>query len=95
ITINPTDTHDPIVQVLAGEEIDLDTFNHTAGPDSAQRAQIVADNPFTTAKFFHFVIHAILEELFGIKINTHAGGHQIIWRDGIFGVVDGYISAVE
>ncbi|KAG2366209.1 hypothetical protein BDR07DRAFT_1480460 [Suillus spraguei] len=55
VTINPTDTHDPIVQVFAGEEIDLDLFDCTAGPDSAQHAKIVADDPYTAAKFFHFI----------------------------------------
>jgi hypothetical protein len=34
ITINPSDTHDPIAQVLAGEEINLDDFDPTNGPDS-------------------------------------------------------------
>ncbi|KAG1776521.1 hypothetical protein EV702DRAFT_1198218 [Suillus placidus] len=34
ITINPTDTHDPIAQVFTGAEIDLDHFQHLAGPDS-------------------------------------------------------------
>ncbi|KAG1859735.1 hypothetical protein F4604DRAFT_1930451 [Suillus subluteus] len=93
ITINPTDTHDPIVQVLVGEEINLDAFDHTAGPDSAQCSKIVADDPYAAAKFFfHFVIAAILEELFGIR---HGGGHGIIRRKGILGVIRGYIGAVE
>ncbi|KAG1725056.1 uncharacterized protein EDB91DRAFT_1087238 [Suillus paluster] len=71
ITINPTDTHDPIVQVLAGEQIELDAFDCTAGLDSAQWAKIIVDDPYAAAKFFHFVIGAILEELFGITIHSH------------------------
>jgi hypothetical protein len=68
VTVNPTDTHDPIVQVLAGEEIDLDLFDRTAGPDSAQRAKIVADDPYAAAKFFHFIVRVIFEELMGITV---------------------------
>jgi len=32
ITINPCDLHDPIVQVFAGEQIDLDNFQSMLGP---------------------------------------------------------------
>jgi len=32
ITINPTDTHNPIAQVFAGENINLDDFDKTVGP---------------------------------------------------------------
>ncbi|KAG1836945.1 hypothetical protein DFJ58DRAFT_718979 [Suillus subalutaceus] len=92
ITINPTDTHDPIVQVFAGEEIDLDLFDRTAGPDSAQHAKIVADDPYAAAKFFHFVVRAIFEELMGITIHKRAArGSQIVRRKGIFGTLEGYI----
>jgi hypothetical protein len=34
ITINPVDIHDPIVQVFAGEDIDMDRFIATTGPDT-------------------------------------------------------------
>jgi hypothetical protein len=37
ITINPSDTGDPIAQVFAGEQINMDDFDKTLGPDSAQR----------------------------------------------------------
>lgn len=68
ITINPTDTHDPIAQVLAGEDINLDEFDSTAGPDASHRALIVASDPYAAANFFHFIIRAILEELMGITV---------------------------
>ncbi|KAF5370275.1 hypothetical protein D9758_006877 [Tetrapyrgos nigripes] len=34
ITINPCDLHDPITQVFAGENIDMDAFIATMGPDA-------------------------------------------------------------
>src|ERR1700722_16584890 len=36
ITINPSDIHDPIAQVFAGEKINLDNFIKTLGPDKDQ-----------------------------------------------------------
>jgi hypothetical protein len=95
VTINPTDTHDPIVQVFAGEEIDLDSFDRTAGPDSAQRAKIVADDPYAAAKFFHFIVQAIFEELMGITIHRHKRVGNIERKEGIFGTLEGYIGTVE
>jgi hypothetical protein len=38
ITLNFSDTHDPIVQVLAGEQIYMNNFNAIAEPNSTQRA---------------------------------------------------------
>ncbi|KAG1766496.1 hypothetical protein EV702DRAFT_1050664 [Suillus placidus] len=64
ITINPTDTHDPVAQVFAGEEIDLDKFD----------------------------FQAILEELFGIRVDEK---RHIIRHEGIFGTVESYIGTVE
>ncbi|KIN94129.1 hypothetical protein M404DRAFT_35377 [Pisolithus tinctorius Marx 270] len=34
LTINPVDIHDPIAQIFAGEEIDLDNFDAQLGPNS-------------------------------------------------------------
>lgn len=36
MTINPCDLHDPVAQVLTGEDIDLDDFVKTDGPDKIQ-----------------------------------------------------------
>jgi hypothetical protein len=67
ITINPADTQDPIAQVFAGVEIDLDNFCNTAGPTNNQRASNVAGDPFSSAKYFHFIVKCLLEILFGIS----------------------------
>ncbi|KAJ7692073.1 hypothetical protein B0H17DRAFT_1159660 [Mycena rosella] len=82
-TINLLDTNDPIAQVLAGADIDLDNFVAAAGPDRAERAM---------PEFFHLTINVILQEIFGI----HAiKGGRIRRRKGILGTVNGYISTVE
>ena len=93
ITINPSDVGDPIAQVLAGEQIDLDSFERTVGPNSEQRNSNIARDPFAAAKFFHFVIGAIIEELFGIK--GYSNGTHVKRTNRIFGKVASYIGTVE
>ncbi|KAJ3818427.1 hypothetical protein F5880DRAFT_1491409, partial [Lentinula raphanica] len=91
ITINPSDVQNPIAQVFAGEDIDLDRFNRECGPNSMRRALNIAKDPYAAALFFHFVVKATLECLFGIK----AGVHRIHRTCGIFGSVKAYIGMVE
>jgi hypothetical protein len=67
VTINPADKQDPIAQVLAGADIDLDNFCNTAGPDAIDRSVNMASDPFASASFFHLMIKIILETLFGIS----------------------------
>jgi hypothetical protein len=92
VTINPADTQDPIAQVLAGVDIDLDHFCNMAGPDSTERATNMASDPYASAKFFHFMIGTILETLFGI---TKRRDGRFDRKEGIFGFVKSYIGVVE
>ena len=92
VTINPADTQDPIAQVIAGADIDLDDFCKTAGPDSIDRAINVASDPFASAKYFHFMIATILECLFGISKGRNG---TIMRKEGIFGMVKSYVGTVE
>lgn len=57
ITINPNDLHDPLVQVLAGEQIDMDRFNRRFGPDARKRARNVAFDPYAAAKYFNMTVN--------------------------------------
>jgi hypothetical protein len=93
ITINPSDTGDPIAQVFAGEGIDMDSFVKTTGPNSEQRSATIAADPYAAAKFFHFVIAVLLEELFGIT--AYKRGIPVTRNEGIFGKVASYIGTVE
>ena len=92
ITVNPSDMQDPIAQAFCGANIDLDEFSKTAGPTSTQRAENIAGDPFASARFFHFVIKAMIEVLFGI---TRKSNNQIERREGILGTVQSYIGTVE
>ncbi|KAJ6543482.1 hypothetical protein B0H10DRAFT_2389367 [Mycena sp. CBHHK59/15] len=91
ITINPTDIHDPIAQIFAGENIDLDNFIAALGPDSEKRAQNIAADPYAAAKFFHFMIRTILEILFGIEVTPF----HVRSSMGILGEVAAYFGMVE
>ena len=92
VTINPADTQDPIAQVLAGADIDLDDFCNTAGPDSIERARNMASDPYAAAKFFHIMIKTIIEVLMGISKKRNGIFDR---KEGIFGVVKSYVGSVE
>ena len=92
VTINPADTQDPIAQVLAGADIDLDNFCKTAGPDGKDRAMNMASDPYAAAKYFHFFIETIFEVLFGI---TRRGNGTLTRKEGIFGTIKSYVGTVE
>ncbi|KAJ6518280.1 hypothetical protein C8R47DRAFT_960204, partial [Mycena vitilis] len=91
ITINPIDIHDPIAQIFAGENIDLDNFIAGLGPDGGKRAQNIAADPYAAAKFFHFMVRTILEVLFGIETTPF----QVRSSMGILGEVATYFGLVE
>ncbi|KIM85984.1 hypothetical protein PILCRDRAFT_86685 [Piloderma croceum F 1598] len=83
-----------VKKVLTSEQIDLDQFDKTLGPDSVQCNRNISADPYAAAKFFHFVIVALLEELFGIKAYSK-DSHLIKYSDGIFGKVASYIGTVK
>jgi hypothetical protein len=92
VTINPADTQDPIAQVLAGADIDLDNFCNTAGPDAIDRSVNMASDPFASASFFHLMIKIILETLFGISRGRNG---TVVRKEGIFGKIKSYVGTVE
>ena len=78
--------------MLAGADIDLDSFCKTAGPDSIDRAVNMASDPYVSAKFFHFIVNTILEVMFGII----RGWNGLITRkEGVFRIVKSYMGTVE
>ena len=91
ITINPADTQDPIAQVIAGADIDLDKFCRMSGPNSQDRAITMAQDPYAAAKFFHSIIRILLETVFGIS-KTKYSIHR---KEGAYGTVQAYLGTVE
>ena len=93
VTINPMDYEDPIAQILAGENIDMDTFLSTLGPNASERSRNMANDPFASALFFHFIIETTLDTLFAVR--GHTGKSRDDEKMGIFGYVNGYFGVVE
>lgn len=91
VTINPANIHDPVAQVFAGENIDMDKFSSTLGPDANHRATNIASNPYAAAKYFRFIILTVLDTLFGIK--SERGYMQSTM--GILGQLVAYFGVVE
>ncbi|KAF9239984.1 hypothetical protein BU15DRAFT_24500, partial [Melanogaster broomeanus] len=91
ITINPCDLHDPILQVFAGEKVDMNNLMVTIGLDKERRAENVARDPYAAAKFFHFMIRTILQSLFGIT----AGPFSVTSEMGVTGRIAAYFGTVE
>lgn len=93
VTINPMDYEDPIAQIFAGENIDMDTFMDVMELNARQRARNMANDPFASASFFHFIIETALETLFAVPV--HSVKSRLESRMGIFGYVNGYFGVVE
>ncbi|KAI9069200.1 hypothetical protein FKP32DRAFT_1608522 [Trametes sanguinea] len=91
ITINPSDTHDPVAQVLAGANIDLDNFVASTGPSADERMHNIARDPLAAAEFFHFIINTVTETLYQVKVTPYA----VKTGNGVLGEVSAYIGAVE
>lgn len=92
MTINPSDLHDPVAQVFAGEDIDLDAFVATDGPSQDRRSQNVAEDPWAASKFFHFIINTILQTLFNITVTA---GYRVDSGMGVLGELAAYFGTVE
>ena len=91
LTWNPSDIHDPLVQVFAGKDIDLDKFIATIGPDAEERARTIAGDPYAASRFFHFMVRTILETLLQIRTTSQS----VKAGKGVLGQVSAYIGSVE
>ena len=90
LTINPTDTQNPIARMFAGEEIDLD---HYCALDHHPIVGAVAGDLFASALFFHTIINAVIHYLLGIQGYDR---HQTLRRKkGIFSTVSAFVGTVE
>ncbi|THU82711.1 hypothetical protein K435DRAFT_808074 [Dendrothele bispora CBS 962.96] len=89
LTLNPTDTNNPIAQVLAGRDLDLDKFfdDLKPGAENLEHSSSITLNPIAAAEFFHPSVKILLEILLlGTKRQN---------RKGIFGEVSVYYGVVE
>lgn len=91
VTISPADTHDPIAQVLAGADIDMDDFIASVGPDKDERARTIAKDPYAAAKFYDFVVNLLFETLFKVKKTNFT----VTSGEGVLGMISAYFGMTE
>ncbi|KAI0790302.1 hypothetical protein BC629DRAFT_1265173, partial [Irpex lacteus] len=60
VTINPADTHNPVVNFLAGDAINVDDVCPALQRNAWDQAVLVANNPFVGAKFFDVYMNAFI-----------------------------------
>lgn len=89
VTINPADVYNPVVRLLAGEEIDIDDILPNEHSTYWDQAKAVAENPCLGAKFFDVYIRAFLSFILG-----YSSSDEKRRMGGIVGVVKGYYGCV-
>nr|GAT43560.1 predicted protein [Mycena chlorophos] len=87
-TLNPADVLNPIAQVLAGRDIDLDRVFHDLAPgvEREKRSTAIGTNPVAASEFFHLSVDALVKILFGVGRSNGVG---------IYGQVSAYYGVVE
>jgi hypothetical protein len=88
ITINPADTHNPIVKFLAGAEIDIDNMLIDDIPNYWEQSKLVSSNPAVGATFFNKYLRAFVQTVLGYR-----DGEQN--EESILGVVKAHYGCVE
>lgn len=92
LTINFADTKDPLVQVFAGADIDMDDLKNTCDLSANDMVKNATENPAAATKAFFFMMKLFFEVLLGIKVSTFG---QLKREMGIFGITEGYIGSIE
>ena len=60
ITLNPSDVNHPLVTLLSGDRLNLETLERGQELTEWQRKLVVASNPGACAKFFHTIISSFI-----------------------------------
>lgn len=89
ITINPADVYNPIVNFLAGADIDIDNLLPEQISNYQDQSLLVARNPAIAAKFFNIYMKAFISSVLGYDPK-----HRNL-EGGILGHVSGYYGCVE
>ena len=89
ITINPADTHNPIVKFLTGGEIDIDNMLENKIPNVWEQSLLVSMNPALGATFFNLYLKAFLRVVLGYTEG------EVNLDGGIPGTVKAHYGCVE
>lgn len=85
ITLNPSDIHNPVVRLLAGDNINLEDLESGQELTDWGRKLLVARRPAACAKFFHRMISSFIDVI--LRHGQHGRG--------LFGKCSAYYGTVE
>lgn len=91
LTINPADIHNPLVKLLAGNDIDIDSLLPSEIPQGLDQTFLIAKNPSLAAEFFNMYMKKFCKVLLGY-VDEDAPVHS---DGGVLGHVNAYYSCVE
>jgi len=89
VTINPADTHNPIVKFLAGSDIDVDKMLDNDVPKYWEQSRLISSNPAVGAKFFNTYLKAFIRTVLGYE------NDDVNVDGGVLGVVKAHYGCVE
>jgi len=89
ITINPADTHNPIVKFLSEGDIDIDRMLEDEIPKFWEQSILVSSNPAIGAKFFNIYLKAFIRAVLG------ENGDETNLNGGILGTIKAHYGCVE
>ena len=89
ITVNPADTHNPIVKFLSGADIKIDEMLEDEIPKVWEQSMLISSNPSLGAKFFNLYLKAFLRTVLGYT------GSDVNIEGGILGTVKAHYGCVE
>ena len=89
ITINPADTHNPVVKFLSRGDINIDEMLTEQVPNFWEQSLLVSSNPTISAKFFNIYLKAFLQVVLGYNDD------ELNIDGGILGTVKAHYGCVE
>lgn len=89
LTINPTDTHNPIVKFLASANIDIDKLLLDNVPSFWEQSILVSSNPTLGVTFFNTYLKVFIRTVSGFE------NDDVNENGGILGVVKAHYGCVE
>lgn len=90
ITINPADVYNPLVKLLAGDEIDIDKLLPEQIPNYMEQSILIAKDPVLAARFFHIYMKAFFSAILLVDPR-----HKNLLSPSILGATKGYYGTVE
>jgi hypothetical protein len=90
ITINPADVYNPLVKLLAGADIDVNTLLPDQIPTFHEQSILIAKDPALAARFFHIYMQSFFNVILQYDVDNHGS-----IKPNMFGATKGYYGTVE